>query len=83
MLEIVTESATEAHGQAGDSPLAAMAPVESSHRIVLPRRPGESPFAPRQYCYAASKSGVVPSLPLTASGVSQRDESSDAQRNAA
>jgi hypothetical protein len=27
----------------------------------LPRRSGEFPFAPAQYCYAASKTGVVPS----------------------
>jgi hypothetical protein len=82
MLKTVAERATEAHLQAGGAPVSAMVLVESSHRIVLPRRSGESPFAPRQYCYAASKSGVVPSA-LTASGVSQRDESSDAQRNAA
>jgi hypothetical protein len=80
MLEIVAESTTEAHLQAEDSSLTAMIPVESSHRIILPRRSGESQFAPR---YAASKSGVVPSLPLTASGVSQRDERSDARRDAA
>jgi hypothetical protein len=29
-------------------------------KIYLERRPGESPFGPRQYFYAASKSGVVP-----------------------
>jgi len=27
----------------------------------LPRRSGESPFAPAQYYYAASKTGVLPS----------------------
>jgi hypothetical protein len=27
----------------------------------LPRRSGESPFAPAQYYYAASRTGVVPS----------------------
>jgi len=83
MLEILTESGTEAHGQAAHSPVAAKIAVEHSHRIILPRRSGESRFAPRQYCYAASKSGVVPSAPLTASAVSQPDESSDVQRNAA
>jgi hypothetical protein len=66
MLEIVAKRSTEAHGQAGGSPLAPMIPVESSHRIILPRRSGEFPFAPRQYCYAASKSGVVPSVLLSA-----------------
>ena len=83
MLEIGTESGTEAHGQAGGSPVAAMIAVESSHRIVLPRRSGETRFAPRQYCYAASKSGVLPSLPLPASGASQLNEGSDVQRDAA
>ena len=83
MLEIVTESGTKARGEAGGSPVAAMIAVESSHRIVLPRRSGESRFAPRQYCYAASKSGVLPSLALPASGVCQLDEGSDVQRDAA
>jgi hypothetical protein len=82
MLEIVTESA-EAHLEAGGSPFVATIAVEGCHRIILPRRSGESRFAPRQYCYAASKSGVVPSLPPAASGISQRDERSDAQRDAA
>jgi hypothetical protein len=82
MLEIVAEGDTEAHGAAGGCPLVATIPGESGHSIILPRRPGEPRFAPRQYCYAASKSGVMPSLPLTASGVSQRDESSEGQRDA-
>jgi hypothetical protein len=30
-------------------------------RILLPRRPGESKFAPPQYYYSASRSGVMPS----------------------
>jgi hypothetical protein len=30
-------------------------------KILLPRRPGESRFAPRQYYYPASRSGVMPS----------------------
>jgi hypothetical protein len=79
MLEIVAESDKEAHGEAGGCPFVATIPVESTHRIVMPRRSAESRFAPRQYCYAASKSGVVPSLHLTASGVSQRNESSNGQ----
>jgi hypothetical protein len=78
MLEIVTERSTELHGQAGGSALAPMIRVESSHRIILPRRSGEPPFAPRQYCYAASKNGVVPGLPLSAP-VSTPDEGSDAR----
>jgi hypothetical protein len=83
MLEVGAESDAEAHGEARGCPPVATIPVESSHRFILPRRSGESRFAPRQYCYAASKSGVVPSLPLPASGVAQRDGSSDGQRNAA
>jgi hypothetical protein len=77
MLEIVAKRDTEAHGQAVGSPLAPMILVESSHRIILPRRSGEPPFAPRQYCYAASKGGVVPSLLLSAP-VSAPDEGSEA-----
>jgi hypothetical protein len=83
MPEFVAEDDMEVHGDAGGRPLVAMIPVESRHRIILPRREGESRFAPRQYCYAASKSGVVPGPPLTASGLSQRDESRDVQRDAA
>jgi hypothetical protein len=30
------------------------------HKIVLPRRPGESLLAPLQYYYPASPTGVVP-----------------------
>ena len=32
-----------------------------SQKIFLPQRPNEPRFAPQQYYYAASKSGVVPS----------------------
>jgi hypothetical protein len=31
------------------------------HKIILPRRPGESRFGPQQYYYPASRTGVVPS----------------------
>ena len=82
MIEIVAESGTEAKGQAGGPSLAATMPVEGSHRIILPRRSGEFRFAPRQYCYAASKSGGVPSVLLTAS-VPKLDEGSDVQRDGA
>ena len=78
MLGIVAERNTDGHGQVARSPPSAMIAAESSHRIILPRRSGESRFAPRQYCYAASKSGVVSSPPLTAS-VSKLDEGSDVQ----
>jgi hypothetical protein len=83
MPEFVAESDMEAHGEAGGRPLIATVTVESSHRIILPRRDGESRFAPWHYCYAASKSGVVPGPPLTASALSQRDESREVQRDAA
>jgi hypothetical protein len=83
MLEIVAQNGTQMDLQAGGFPFVATVPVESSHRIILPRRSGESRFAPRQYWYPASKSGVVPSLSLAASPVSQRDENSDGQLDAA
>lgn len=35
-------------------------PRRANKKIYLERRPGDSPFGPRQYFYAASKSGVVP-----------------------
>jgi hypothetical protein len=46
-------------------------------KTFLPKRAGEPRFAPPQYYYAASKSGVVPSL------ASNVDEGSDIQRDAA
>lgn len=46
-------------------------PVESTgEKIFLPRRSSEPPFAPQQYYYRASKSGVVP--PWTISGAVYR-----------
>jgi hypothetical protein len=35
-------------------------PRRANNKIYLERRPGGSPLVPRQYFYAASKSGVVP-----------------------
>ena len=35
--------------------------IESSQKIFLPRGSAETRFAPPQYYYVASKSGVVPS----------------------
>jgi hypothetical protein len=35
-------------------------PRRANKKIYLERRPEDSPFGPRQYFYAASKSGVVP-----------------------
>jgi hypothetical protein len=33
---------------------------DGPRKILLPRRPGESKFAPPQYYYPASRSGVIP-----------------------
>jgi hypothetical protein len=49
-------------------------------RTLLPKRPGEPRFAPQQYFYPASKSGVVPSLLLSEANF---DEDSDVWRDAA
>lgn len=38
----------------------------SGQKIFLPWRPNEPRFAPQQYYYAASKSGVVPSWVISA-----------------
>ena len=35
-------------------------------KLFLPKRPGEPPFAPPQYYYHASKSGVFPCMSLPA-----------------
>jgi hypothetical protein len=35
-------------------------PGRPNKKIYLESQPGDSPFSPRQYYYAASKSGVVP-----------------------
>jgi len=45
-----------------------MPPTEEStgQKIFLPWRPNEPRFAPQQYYYAASKSGVVPSWVISA-----------------
>ena len=40
--------------------------IKAGRKIYLERRSGESTFAPRQYFYAASKSGVVPEIDRTA-----------------
>jgi hypothetical protein len=50
-------------------------------KMYLPKRAGEPPFAPPQYYYAASKSGVVPSLLMAAA--SNIDNGSDIQHDAA
>jgi hypothetical protein len=39
-------------------------------KLFLPKRPGEPPFAPQQYYYPASKSGVFPCMSLPAAELS-------------
>jgi hypothetical protein len=68
---------TGRHAGPGQSPVA----TAVGGKTFLPKRAGEPRFAPPQYYYAASKSGVVPSLPMTAG--SNVDEGSDIQRDAA
>jgi hypothetical protein len=48
--------------QRGNADVAATT-AANGHRkmILLPRRPGQSKFAPPQYYYPASRSGVMPS----------------------
>jgi hypothetical protein len=45
--------------QERETPPNEAAPTEGE-RVLLPRRPGESCFAPLQYYYSASRTGVVP-----------------------
>lgn len=83
MFEIVANGHADVYGYPGDSTVTAMIRAESgSHKIVLPRRSGEFPFAPRQYFYPASKSGVVPSFALSGS-ISLLDDPGGFQRAAA
>jgi hypothetical protein len=56
-------SSRECRGTAGgrSSVVARKSADNGPRKILLPRRPGEPKFAPRQYYYPASRSGVVPS----------------------
>jgi hypothetical protein len=71
-------SGTGLHAGLREPPFAAAL----GEKTFLPKRNGEPRFAPRQYYYPASKSGVVPSLPIRAA-ISHFDEDSDIQRDAA
>jgi hypothetical protein len=58
------EGGSGAHEVIAEPSLSEIVPqmtVEGLHKTILPRRPGESRFGPRQYYYPASPSGVVPS----------------------
>jgi hypothetical protein len=59
---ILDASSREYHGTAArrTSVLARKSADNGPRKILLPRRPGEPKFAPRQYYYPASRSGVVP-----------------------
>lgn len=59
------------HERFGDSPVQGMIrPMVygGGQKIFLPRRSGEGRLAPRQYYYAASRSGVVPGSSVRAHG---------------
>jgi hypothetical protein len=68
---------TGRHAGLGQSPFA----TTVGRKTFLPKRAEEPRFAPRQYYYAASKSGVVPSLLVSV--ISDIDVGSDIQRDAA
>jgi hypothetical protein len=58
------EGGSDAHEAVAEPSLAGIVPwmtPDGLHKTILPRRPGESRFGPRQYYYPASPSGVVPS----------------------
>ncbi len=57
------EGGTGPHEPVAEPDLAGIATRTAGglHKTILPRRPGESRFGPRQYYYPASPSGVVPS----------------------
>jgi hypothetical protein len=60
---ILDASSGECHGTSGRSSTdgARKSADNGPRKILLPRRSGESKFAPRQYYYSASRSGVIPS----------------------
>jgi hypothetical protein len=58
------EGGSGAHEPIAEPDLAGIVPRTTAgglHKTILPRRPGESRFGPRQYYYPALPSGVVPS----------------------
>jgi hypothetical protein len=58
------EGGSGAHEAVAEPSLAGIVPrltADGLHKTILPRRPGEPRFGPRQYYYPASPSGVVPS----------------------
>jgi hypothetical protein len=59
---IVDANSPECRGPAGrrSSDFARESADNGPRKILLPRRPGEPKFAPPQYYYPASRSGVVP-----------------------
>jgi hypothetical protein len=74
MLEIVKRSNSQL--SAGET--AQNARLEHSfelpQKLFLPKRPGEPRFAPRQYYYHASKSGVFPCMSLPAAESNARGD---------
>jgi hypothetical protein len=60
---ILDAAGGESHGtsERGSTDGARKSADNGPRKILLPRRPGESKFAPPQYYYPASPRGVVPS----------------------
>ena len=65
---IVDANNPERHGKAErrSTDVARNSADNTPRKILLPRRPGESKFAPPQYYYPASRSGVMPSVGFAA-----------------
>jgi hypothetical protein len=60
---IVDANSPECHATAGrgSTDVARKSADNGPCKVLLPRRPGESRFAPPQYYYPVSRSGVMPS----------------------
>jgi hypothetical protein len=60
---ILDVNSLECHGTAGrrSTDVVRKSAENGPCKILLPRRPGEPKFAPTQYYYPASRSGVMPS----------------------
>lgn len=66
MLELVkrSDSKLAASENGRDACLESTFATALPQKIFLPKRPGEPPFAPQQYYYPASKSGIFPCMHL-------------------
>jgi len=74
MLEIVKRSSSQLSASETAKNERLEHSFELPQKLFLPNRPGEPRFAPRQYYYPASKSGVFPCMSLPAAESNARGD---------